>query len=84
MEAIDLVLKILAFVFMVPGFGIIYGARRIVERYRLYEKMQCPFEQELSEDELREYKFDKALLNVKFLGLAVAVPGIVLLFVSFS
>jgi hypothetical protein len=76
-------LQILALVFLVAGFGTVYAARFIVNRYKLDLSTKCDFEQEMNEDELKNYKLNKAVVNVKMLGMLIALPGLVLLLVSF-
>lgn len=63
---------------MVPGFAVVYLAKIIVDKYRLNEKAVCDFEDELTEEELAEYKFNKAILNVKMMGMAISLPGLIL------
>lgn len=67
---------------MVPGFAIVYLAKFIVNKYKLNEKAVCNFEHELTEEKLMEYKFNKAIVNVKILGFFIALPGVILLLVA--
>lgn len=78
-----LALKILAFVFLIPGVSLVMGARAIVPRLRLDEKMKCDFEHEMNESELASYKLNRAVVNLKMLGMLIALPGFILALVSF-
>ena len=69
--------------FMIPGFAIVYLAKLIVKKYKLNEKTVCNFENELNEEELIEYKCNKAIVKVKIFGLIVALPGLILILITF-
>ncbi len=77
-----LYLQILAMLFMIPGFGIVYLAKFIVDKYKLNEKAVCNFKHELTDEQLIEYKLNKAVVNIKILGFFIALPGVILLLVS--
>ena len=77
-------LEILGLFFMVPGFAIVYLAKKIVNKYSLNEKAVCNFEDELTDEELAEYKFNKAVLNVKIMGMSISLPGLILFLVGFN
>lgn len=79
-----LILKILSFVFLIPGFLTVFLARMIVNKTGLNKKMKVDFENEMTEEELEKYKFNKALVNVKMLGMLIALPGMVFLFIAFK
>ncbi|MEG6614076.1 hypothetical protein V6C42_14590 [Pseudoclostridium thermosuccinogenes] len=76
-------LRILAFVFMVPGFALVFIARRVVEKFELDKKAKINFEHSMDEEELSRYKYDKAVVSVKLLGMLIALPGIILTFIAF-
>lgn len=76
-------LKILAFVFLVPAFGLVFAARNLVERFGLDKKVKCSFEHEMNEEELSQYCFNRAMVNLKMLGLLLSIPGLVLIVVAF-
>ncbi len=78
------ILKILSFVFMVAGFSMALGSKLIVGKFALDKNMTCDFEHEMSGEELRDYKFNKAVVNFKMMGMLVALPGIILFIVSFK
>jgi len=71
-------LKIIAFGLMIAGFGMVYSARWFVEKYKLNEKVKCDYEDEMGEEELKQYKFNKALVNLKLRGMLVALPGLII------
>lgn len=68
---------------MIPGFAIVYLSKLIVKKYRLNESAVCDFENELNEEELIEYKCNKATVKVKIFGLIVALPGVILILSTF-
>jgi hypothetical protein len=76
-------LKLLAFVFLIPGFGLVFAAKRLVQKYQLDEKVKLGEAGDMSEEEIKNYKYNKALVNLKMLGMAIAMPGIVLVFIAF-
>lgn len=78
-----IVLKILALVFMVVGFSMALGSKPIVGKFGLDKNVICDFEHEMNEVELREYKYNKAVVNFKMLGMLVALPGIILFIFAF-
>lgn len=79
-----MLLKILSFVFLLPGVFLIFAARFLVSRYKLDEKVKCDFAHEMDEDGLKEYKMNKAVLNVKMFGMLVALPGFILILLVFK
>nr|WP_010251779.1 hypothetical protein [Acetivibrio cellulolyticus] len=79
-----LYLKVLALIFMISGFASVYLAKYIVNKYNLKERAVCSFEADLTEEELEEYKYNKAIVNVKIFGALVALPGVILILIVFS
>lgn len=77
-------LEILGLLLMVPGAVTIYLAKMIVSKHRLYEKITCNFEEELTEEELTEYKSNKAVLTVKTMGMMLLLPGLILIIIALS
>jgi hypothetical protein len=75
--------KIAAFILIGIGAIINYGAKPIVKKMKLDEKMTAAEAEEFSEDELSEYKFTKATVRVKVTGLLLMLPGIFLMFYAF-
>ena len=76
-------LRILAFVFLIPGLAIVYSARRIVEKYSLHDKVECEYEAEMSDEEIAAYKLNKAVVNLKMIGMLIALPGFILAVIAF-
>lgn len=75
--------KILAFIFLAAGFGTVFTARKIVGKYQLDRNTKCDFEHDMTEEELSKYKFDRAMVNVKTVGMLVSIPGLVLILIAF-
>lgn len=78
-----LALKILTFVFLIPGVIIVFSARWIVKKYGLDKNVKCDYESEMSEDEILLYKNNKAVINVKMLGMLIALPGFIMAIIAF-
>jgi hypothetical protein len=78
-----IILKIIAVLFIVAGFITVFAAKLAVKKYGLDEKSKCDFEHEMGEEELKQYKYNKAVVNLKMIGLLVALPGFVIMFIVF-
>lgn len=78
-----MLLKVLAAVFLLSGFMTVFLARTLVTRFGLDRNAKCDFENEMGEDELKQYKFNKTVVNMKMLGMLIALPGVVLIVVVF-
>lgn len=76
-------LKILMLLFLVSGFGTVFVAKTIVKKFKVSEKVTCNFANEITEEELERYKFDKAVLSVKMTGMLIALPGLIMLLVIY-
>jgi len=79
-----LILRVIAVVFLVAGFGIVLEAKNIVKKFELDKKTKCDFEYEMSEQELLDYKNTSAMVKVKMIGLLVAIPGLILMVIAFK
>lgn len=79
----DILMKMLAFVFLIPGFSLVFLAKRLVKKYQLDEKIKCEIPEGLTEDEIKQYKYNKALVTIKLIGMLIVIPGIILVFISF-
>lgn len=79
-------LKVLAIVLIVVGVGIVAAAKFIVKRRNLADRAELPEgqRQSLSVDEQAKQRFISAVLRVKLQGLAVALPGFILVLVLFK
>lgn len=78
-----MILKILAFVLIVIGAFISYGARFIVSRTGYASRIKINEAMELPSEEVEKYRLDKATVRVKMLGLLVLLPGVILIFITF-
>lgn len=76
--------RILAFFFLIPGCGLVFAAKEIVKRFGLDKKQKCNFEGEMSEEEIEQYKFNHATVNLKMIGMLVAIPGFILIVIGFK
>ncbi len=77
-------LKIIAIILMAMGAFINYGAKLIVNRLSLAEKVNVTEAQELTGEELEKYRMTKAIARVKVVGLLVMLPGVFLVFIAFK
>jgi hypothetical protein len=62
----------------------VFGAKFIVAKFNLNKDVKCEFEHQMSEEELEQYKVNKAVVNLKMLGMLVALPGLILIIVAFK
>lgn len=76
-------LKIIAGIILLIGFGTVLGAKNLVKRFNLDQKLSVNFENEMNEEEIEQYKQNKAIVNVKLIGMLIALPGIVLTLIVF-
>lgn len=79
-----LALKIIAGVILLIGFGTVLGAKNLVNRFNLDQKVSVNFENEMNDEEIAQYKQNKAILNVKLTGMLIALPGIILTLIVFK
>lgn len=77
-------LKVIGFMFFVPGVLLVFASRWLVQKCGLDNNVKCDFTSEFSEEEIKEYKYNKAVLNLKMLGMLIALPGIALLLIAFK
>ncbi|MGI6776921.1 MAG: hypothetical protein ACOX7R_02500 [Acetivibrionales bacterium] len=78
------ILKILTFVFLIPGIFTIFSARWMVKKFSLDENIKCEYEDSMSENEVMLYKNNKAVINVKMLGMLIALPGFIMAVIAFK
>ncbi len=77
-------MQILAFVLLIIGAFVVYGAGIINKYFKIEEKMKIPQHYEFaSAEEKDKYKRQKALAAIKLFGLIFVIPGIVLIFIYF-
>lgn len=78
MKTIDIV----ALIILAIGFAVVLLSKAIVNKFNLVEKQECKYASELSEEELQNYKLNKASFNMKITGLIITIPGFVLFLLS--
>ncbi len=78
-----LILKALAFILIAAGCITVYAARLIVSKTKLDLKTKCEYAGEMNDEEISEYKFKRAVVNLKMIGMLIALPGIILIFFLF-
>lgn len=83
-NTLKLALQILGVIDFVMGAAVVVAARSIVNKYKLNEKSNCEFENEMTEEELYNYKVNKAVVNTKMIGMALALPGLILILYAFK
>ncbi len=77
-------LEILGLVIMAVGFAMVLAARAIVKKFDLAKNQKCEHASEMSEEEVKDYKINKAMLRIKMMGLVVTIPGIIMLLISYK
>lgn len=79
-----MLLKALALLFIIAGAVVTFGARKIMEMYKLDEKVKISYENELSEEELDKYKSQHVVVKIKMIGMFICLPGIILVLLLFK
>jgi hypothetical protein len=82
-DFIHMTLKIIAFVLILVGAIINYGAKLIVKWMNLAEKIDAKEAAELTGEEFEQYKLTKAIARVKVAGVLIMLPGVFLIFYTF-
>lgn len=77
-------LEILSLLIMAAGFAVVYSAKPAVKRFGLQERQSCANASEMTEEEVQSYKLNRAVFNIKILGLLISIPGLVLFIISFK
>ncbi len=77
-------LKVLGFLFLAAGFGAVFSAKKLAVRLGMDKKVKCEFENEMSEEELQQYRMDRATVNMKMIGMLISIPGLVLILTLFK
>lgn len=78
-----LTLKILAGILLAAGFLTALGAKKIVTMFDLQQKVKIDSEYAMDKEEEEEHKMLKAVVNVKMIGMLIALPGIILALITF-
>ncbi len=79
-----MILKIIAYTFLILGFLIVFLANWIVTKYNLVNTIICEFEDEMTEDEILQYKNNKAIVNLKMYGMLIALPGLIMTIIGYK
>ena len=78
-----MLIKIIAFILIILGALINYGAKLIVKRTRLVDKINVDEAMNLPTNDLEGYRLTKATVRIKLLGLMLMLPGVILVFIAF-
>ncbi len=70
-------------VFLVPGFYLVFAAKKLVKKYHFDERVKGPVPEGMNEEDIKQYKFQRALVNLKLLGMLILLPGVVLVYFAF-
>jgi hypothetical protein len=73
-------LSILALIIMVVGIAVTYGAKAIVKKYKMDEKVKFENNGRFTEEEEIKNRHESAVLKVKMIGAGICLPGALLLF----
>lgn len=84
-ETLELILRIIGLALTAAGMVVVYAAPRIAESKGLIDKKSIPPErlEKMSEEEQKKFRRDSAILDVKFKGLLLAAPGLILILIAF-
>lgn len=84
-EILDIILKVVGALFAVAGLIVVYGAGKIVEAKKLDEKKKVDPERTamLDEEQIKKFRREQAILDVKIAGILIALPGFILLLILF-
>lgn len=83
-EAAKWALQIIGVTDFFIGAVLVMFARTLVKRMGWGEKVSCDFEHEMTEQELLEYKNNKAVVNTKMIGMLISLPGLVIILYVFQ
>lgn len=76
--------KLIGFLLIAMGAVITYGATGFVTKYKWDQSANCDFSNELSEEELAQYKFNKTVVNLKIFGMLTMFPGVIFVYYAFK
>ncbi|HEY5583576.1 MAG TPA: hypothetical protein VIK78_03690 [Ruminiclostridium sp.] len=76
-------LEILSLVIMAAGFATVFASKAIVKKYDLDKKQTCEHAEEMSVEEVEEYKYNKAVISLKMKGMVLSIPGLILFIICF-
>lgn len=78
------ILKILGFIFFIPGALTVFFSKIIVDKHNLVEKQKIKLGEEINEETMKMLKTQKANILVKLIGIAILIPGVVLIFIAYK
>jgi hypothetical protein len=70
------ILRVIGLILVVLGLILSYTSKIIVKKYDLAQNQTVKFADEMSEQEIEEYKRNKAIAKVKMVGILLIMPGI--------
>ncbi len=76
-------LKIISCILILIGALTNYGAKLIVKRLNLVEKINANEAEEFTGKEYEQYKLTKAIARVKVIGVLIMLPGVFLILYAF-
>lgn len=79
-----MIIKILGFILIAIGAVIVFGARYFVKKYDLDINTKIDVDTQMDEEQQQHYKNDKAVVNLKMIGMVAALPGFVLIILAFK
>ncbi|MEN8905249.1 MAG: hypothetical protein ABF289_04755 [Clostridiales bacterium] len=77
-------LKVISILLVLAGSFIVYLAKVIMRKYKLDQKIKCKYEDELNDEEIRDYKINSALIKIKLVGFGLFLPGVILVVIVFK
>lgn len=77
-------LEIFGFTFLILGFSMVYTAKYIVRKFDLIKYFDVPDSLDFNDDDMKKYKLDKAVVSVKVFGFVLALPGILIILLTFK
>lgn len=78
-----MILKVLAFLFMIVGAVLVYAAGWLVKWFGLEKDVQLGFDHTMDAEELTKLKHTKSIVRVKLLGMLVMLLGLILVIIAF-
>lgn len=82
----EIILQVLGLLILAVGIFVVYAAPRIVEKRKLDEKKVVDPERTagLSEEDLKKFKREAAILDLKIKGVLIALPGALMILILYK
>ena len=77
----QIVFIVIASILIVAGGVVGYGSKHWIKKYNMMEKIKPPYEDQMTEEEVENYKKMKANLNFKIVGLGMVFVGAMLMYI---